>query len=378
MEDDFDDFLNSLSAPTAINSGKELNIMIDANSNKNLEDEFLDLLGSSSADGIPSVSVAENTEECNTLTPKNISSPPKTDHDDLLSWLEETPTKQTSLHPDIPIVTTTEISSIVTPDEPVSSLVYSSAQTSSDAFLDLLTPQPTSLSSTMDTTSDLALSSSILSTPDTITSLIGKKITTDASLNTIYDPVAPAKNNDNNFFDDVFGLDNRNHTTFENHTFKTLTEQIDEIVGSPFPDIGKLRALIDEEEHIPQSVRAKVLLLLLTGSCVGDEEAQKFSSTEADRRHYSHLVEDCEALVKSCGITNIQVADHMKDIIILYCQRRSADYRNVFSRIMLSVFGNRAAVSKSIVSSCFYALSSSFLPMIGLQVFVKSICSGFI
>jgi hypothetical protein len=314
-------------------------------------------------------------------------SPNKGAHDDLLSWLEETPSKQSTIdYPhaisDVQIPVNLNHDDAFSPSQQENdnamSTPHPTTSASSDAFLDLLSPQPTSMSSPVNTSSDFMVSSS----QDTY-QLLGERITTsDASaFHTIEGDVSPVVSNDgknnqaaDNFFNDVFGTERYAQQSkvqpsiFDEHTFKTLTEQIEEIVASPFPDIGKLRQLIDEEEHIPQSVRARVLLLLLTGSCVGDDEAQKFVATEVDRRHYSHLVDDCETLVKACGISNIQIGEQMKDIIILYCQRRSADYRNVFSRILLSVYGNRAAVPKPIASSCFYALSSTFLPMIGLQV----------
>lgn len=406
MDDDFDDFLNSLSTPatiptgtgssTNVSDGSQVNYVAKESSNNDIDDEFLDLLGSPGVSSANPTTITSsstgNMGNLETMMNNNQSSisPNKADHDDLLSWLEETPTKQPSLDHGItehvaavnlnqqdeflasPTKATITVPESSNENHNISASTTSTVQTSSDAFLDLLSPQPTSISTSE---SDFIVSSATVDT--TSSHLLGERIAGNSTfqIDGVDDSEQHSENHTDgtktvdNFFNDVFGTKQNNVLNgFEEHTFKTLSEQIEEIVASPFPDIGKLRQLIDEEEHIPQSVRARVLLLLLTGSCLGDDEAQKFSATEADRRHYSHLVDDCETLVKSCGISNIQIAEQMKDIIILYCQRRSADYRNVFSRILLSVFGNRGAVPKSIASSCFYALSSNFLPMIGLQV----------
>lgn len=182
-------------------------------------------------------------------------------------------------------------------------------------------------------------------------------------------------------YDEMFGTTDLNKPipdSFDTTTFKPKQNSVeyelemDKILSSPFPDVGRLRELIDKYGFIHHHQRIATLLLLLTGSCHVDEEADRFSVSASEREFHRDLVTDTQSLIASCfppnrisSSSNIQ--NDLIDVVILYCQRRSIDYTNTFSRLLVSIFGDGEQQSKSLVSSCFYALMSNFLPLVGLR-----------
>lgn len=184
-------------------------------------------------------------------------------------------------------------------------------------------------------------------------------------------------------YDEMFGATetettNNVSTTFAQTQSTTVDisefeNNMDAILSSPFPDVARLRELIDKSGYIPGHQRLCALLLLLTGSCQADEEADRFSVSPSEREFHRDLVSDTQSLIKSCysskeapGVMNLE--HDLIDVAILYCQRRSIDYKNIFSRLLISIFGEvNHHQSKALVSSCFYSLMSQFIPMVSLQ-----------
>lgn len=158
----------------------------------------------------------------------------------------------------------------------------------------------------------------------------------------------------------------------EQPTNAAFEADVEKILSSPFPDVGRLREIIDTHGYIPNQHRLQVLLLLLSGSCHVDEEADRFTVSATEREFYRELVTDAQSLIKACypphGLApQVTLQSDLTDVIILYCQRRSIDYRNIFGRLLMSIFGDGSGQAKSLISSCFYAIMSDFLPLVGLE-----------
>jgi hypothetical protein len=356
---DEDDFLAELEALSSSSTAKPVNRETTSQpastnsaseASKNIEDELFELLGSSTTpvkDGQPK---KNETDKASSSTAA-VSSP---SDQDFLSWLEETPKKSAS----------NDVSSTTEDGKPVSS--------------SNLSHLPAPPAGTSQTKPDSA-------PPSTVDSFLDDVFGVDSSPKT--SPVKTVKSEP--------GKEDSSRTkskqTFSSSVSSTSTAttssssskeqdyetEIENILTSPFPDLGHLRLLIDSHGFIPMKYRVKVLVLLLTGSCLADEEASSFTASTTDKNFFIDLIPDCEILLKNNGmIDNKSIVEMISDVVYLYCQRRSVEYKNVYSRIMLSILGdlqsseNMKNVSKPLLSSCFYSVASSFLPLIGLQVFL--------
>lgn len=113
----------------------------------------------------------------------------------------------------------------------------------------------------------------------------------------------------------------------------------------------------------------QVLLLLLTGSTVEDEEATRFVAADADL--YVDLCHDLSAHLRSAAFSTPEsVVQDMKDVLILFIQRRNLEYRDDFVYILTSIYlysRSYVYIPKSICSAIFYSLATSFMPLVGLQ-----------
>lgn len=340
---------------------------------KNMEDELFALLGS--PDTIPSnpMSTTTSKQESVSATPAATSGGEKTsstsnfqDTSDFLSWLEESPSK------DKP----------VPPSASTSDAVVSEVSTNGTASGDI------DLSHGPDT--NQLNSNSILPTkeetkpsnPAELPSTPAKQSTgtVESGQQDIISPIiaSPSNEANNSFFQEVFGSEEKSsprspmvhHSTLS--TQSNFVESVESILASPFPDIGQLRGLIDEAGYLPAHLRVQVLLLLLTGSSLRDEEATNFTASQTEEQLYRELSADCETLVKAEETVlsdQTAVIQEMKDVIILFCQRRNLEYRNDYSRILLAIIGGaKLRVKKGLASSLFYSLATSFMPLLGLQV----------
>ena len=68
------------------------------------------------------------------------------------------------------------------------------------------------------------------------------------------------------------------------------------------------------------------------------------------------------------SVEQSQVAEDMKDIIMLYCVRKEIKYSSYLCDILSPLMLATKNLSKSLASSCFYALNTQFFPIISLPV----------
>jgi hypothetical protein len=317
------------SSTTKPSANTETSASTNATTNRDLEDELFELLNSTTTPA--------RTEKIESKEP--ISKPVVTSDvgdQDFLSWLEETPNKSTSA--DMPTTTA-----------PVSTSVSSQAVAEANV--------PSSTTEVKSTNiNDLSMDS-----------FLNDVFEVSSPLSTTTNPTVETKEKN---------MNNPNMTPLQlqNELKRKQVEyekELESIVDSPYPDLGMLRGTLDKGGYLPSRLRLKILVLLLTGSCHIDDEALNFSATTVEKQFFIDLVPDCEALI-DCQKQNYQhpkqLIENISDVVYLYCQRRSLDYKNVYSRIMLSILGTNEDISKSVLSSCFYSLSSNFLPLVGLQV----------
>jgi hypothetical protein len=319
------------SSTTKPSANTEFSASTNATTNKDLEDELFELLNSTTTPA--------RTEKIESKEP--VSKPTVTSDvgdQDFLSWLEETPNKSTST--DMPTTTV-----------PASTTVPSNTVTEAKAPSSTTEVKPTSIN-------DQSM---------------------DSFLNDVFEVSSPLSSTTNPTVEttkEKKNMNNQNMTPLQlqNELKKKHVEyekEIESIVDSPYPDLGMLRGTLDKGGYLPSRLRLKILVLLLTGSCHIDDEALNFSATTMEKQFFIDLVPDCEALIDSQKQNYQhpkQLIENISDVVYLYCQRRSLDYKNVYSRIMLSILGTNEDISKSVLSSCFYSLSSNFLPLVGLQV----------
>jgi hypothetical protein len=313
------DALTSSTSKPVTSSSTTTSAPVDAGSNKALEDELFELLNATTS----SVVTPARTETAANNDPKPVVSSGNMD-EDFLSWLEETPKKTPSQ--DTKTVSIAPAAGQAKRDEPSIQL-----------------PASTTSTNIQDTSIDSFLNDVLNSSPS------GDVKTPSSLENVVLSPT------------ETQGDIRRKQLEYE--------RELEAIVDSPYPDLGLLRSTLDKGGYLPLRSRLKILVLLLTGSCHIDEEALNFSATTNEKLFFIDLVSDCEALIKANHYQHESILiENISDVVYLYCQRRSLDYKNVYSRIMLSILGTNEDISKSLLSTCFYCLSSNFLPLVGLQV----------
>ncbi len=64
----------------------------------------------------------------------------------------------------------------------------------------------------------------------------------------------------------------------------------------------------------------------------------------------------------------IQMAEDMKDVIMLFCVRKEIKYASYLCDILSPLMLATKNITKSLASSCFYALNTQFLPLVSLPV----------
>jgi hypothetical protein len=318
------------SSTTKPSANTETSASTNATTNRDLEDELFELLNSTTTPAR-----TEKIESKEPISKATVTS--DVEDQDFLSWLEETPNKSTSA--DMPTTTAPVSTSVPSQNVAEANVPSSTTEVKSTNINDL----------SMD-------------------SFLNDVFEVSSPLSTTTNPTVETKKEKN--------PNNQNMTPLQlqNELKKKQVEyekELESIVDSPYPDLGMLRGTLDKGGYLPSRLRLKILVLLLTGSCHIDDEALNFSATTVEKQFFIDLVPDCEALIDSQKQNYQhpkQLIENISDVVYLYCQRRSLDYKNVYSRIMLSILGTNEDISKSVLSSCFYSLSSNFLPLVGLQV----------
>jgi hypothetical protein len=189
-----------------------------------------------------------------------------------------------------------------------------------------------------------------------------------------------SKESMDSFFNDVFGTPS--HSTksralvgIDESEGLSPEEGVQEIVESSFPDIPQLRKVISEAGYVPVQWRAQVWSLLLNESCVEDEEVRHYSSQSSvnEMEALQTLVSDCAAVMASSGLltgtpTTEAARRDMQDILALYCQRRNVQYSPVLCRLLSPLLAVPERASRTLASSCFYTVASTFVPLLNLPV----------
>ena len=175
------------------------------------------------------------------------------------------------------------------------------------------------------------------------------------------------------------------------------------------PDISRLRALVFRAGYIPPQLRAQVWCLLLRGSCQEDDEASNyFPSGEEQLDGKETLETDCEALVNEAvarapsltpsatehgsdsankgsaggsaggsGVAGVlahldgrraaELKGQLRDVLMLYCMRRSVEYNSVLCKLLCPLLLCSQPCSKGMAASSLNALASEFVPLVKLQ-----------
>jgi hypothetical protein len=196
-----------------------------------------------------------------------------------------------------------------------------------------------------------------------------------------------SKESMDSFFNDVFGSPSpsakvRKDIAGGDETAEdmSLEERVTEIVRSSFPDIQQLKKIICEAGYVPSALRAQVWALVLSESCVEDEEARHYSAEGVDFEGHHALVSDCAAVMAAAEAqlgSPAQVEGtrrDMQDILVLYCQRRNIAYSAVLCRLLSPLLAVPDRASRTLASSCFYTVASTFAPLINLNVSATGVC----
>lgn len=181
-----------------------------------------------------------------------------------------------------------------------------------------------------------------------------------------------------NFFDEVFGGDSmpspspssKSNAFFQSDSVIYITE-LNEIITSSFPDVAQLKQLIFNHGYVPNSLRAHVWALVLSGNCSEDEEMKQFkASSGSDVANKKAMLLDCKELSKgiSSKSKQEQACRDMSDVLQLYCQRRNLSYLPIYGMLLSPLMAVSEPASKSQASSCFYGLTSMFAPLLSLNV----------
>jgi hypothetical protein len=181
-----------------------------------------------------------------------------------------------------------------------------------------------------------------------------------------------------NFFDEVFGDSGAPLSPIMTKRAETMDvhNEIFEAVHSSFPDVAQIGSLIHRAGYIPTDLRGLVWCLLLTGATTEDHEADYYHPTGAELADVSRLNADVDALitrmaplVESAGIDLVQCRQDLHDILVLYCVRRQVDYIPLYCSLLAPlIVTTRGAMARSLASSCFYSLTTGFVPIINLKV----------
>jgi hypothetical protein len=194
------------------------------------------------------------------------------------------------------------------------------------------------------------------------------------------------------FFDEVFGDDvmpspsaksklsshSIDHSDPANYEHTLL-----EIITSSFPDVMSLKQTIFEHGYVPIALRAQVWTLILSGNNSDDEEARHFNSSTSttDVVNKKAMQSDCAALIGNLSNSlqwrsGEEMNRDMQDLLSLYCLRRNLAYSSVLGQLMSPLLLTTHTPSRTMASSCFYSLVSSFAPLVNLNVSLFVCCNS--
>eukprot|EP01042_Synura_sphagnicola_P004181 gene4181-5281_t len=172
--------------------------------------------------------------------------------------------------------------------------------------------------------------------------------TSDTTKLSVLPPTTENANAMDDLFDEVFGDDGTNTSII---SVTGLEQEIGDVIRSSFPDIGKLKTLVQSAGHIPSAMRGQIWNLLLSGGSAEDQEAEFWRRNGSELRNYNELDSDCDAIVDKYAATVIdteQAATDMKDVLTLYCQRRGTDYNPFLCSLLAPLLLNPQPLSRSL------------------------------
>lgn len=132
-----------------------------------------------------------------------------------------------------------------------------------------------------------------------------------------------------------------------------------ETVESVFPDVEALREKCVSAGRIPMNYRGHAWSLFVAGTLVNDEEVCN-ESAKLDR------IMDIYSFSESWNISSLE--KDLQDLISLYCRRTNLEYQDYMLQILVPLMISSSPMPKALMSSCFYNLCTSFLPLHGYHL----------
>jgi hypothetical protein len=147
-------------------------------------------------------------------------------------------------------------------------------------------------------------------------------------------------------------------------------EDCENIVRSVFPDVQLLRKKCAESGFLPPRYRGEIWSLFLSGGVLRDEES--FDHTN-EQINYREIHSTCAKVLRvwQAHGSRFEVSPHfiddLSDILALYCKRMNIQFKSssdlYLLNIILPMLSTTHPLPRSLASSCFYALCTSFLPL---------------
>jgi hypothetical protein len=149
----------------------------------------------------------------------------------------------------------------------------------------------------------------------------------------------------------------------------------DGIVHSVFPDVQFLRTKCIEGGFIPSKYRGEIWSLLLNGGVLRDEESFDHTNEQINYREIHDTFAYALMRWHSHGSrfeASPHLVDDLSDILALFCKRMNLQFHKesdlYLCNILLPLLSSSPLpIPRSLASSCFYALCTSFLPVAPYQ-----------
>jgi hypothetical protein len=166
------------------------------------------------------------------------------------------------------------------------------------------------------------------------------------------------------------------HSPVPSIAAKTPTSKdLSTLLESSFVDVERLRSMCLQLGSIPKSLRAQVWSYLLSGQSQPDVQVDLWRFDGSKLQNSAALEADCEAAAQATLekfrdhedfslMTNL--SNDLKDIISLYCVRKSLPYHPLYVSTLLPLLIPPCSMSRPQASLCLYALCSHLFPIVGL------------
>lgn len=149
-----------------------------------------------------------------------------------------------------------------------------------------------------------------------------------------------------------------------------LENRCEEIVHSIFPDLQLLKKTCLEYGAIPSKYRGEIWSLFLCGSVLRDEESFDHINEQINYREIHQISSQILKIWYHHGSRfepSPHFLDELSDILALYCKRMNLQFHPetdiYLCNILLPLLSTNQPFSRSLASSCFYSLCTSFWPL---------------